>query len=129
VLFEFIPVMNESRGHWLGRDRPRGALVRLYWRHIAAPVLRRCLVYGQSLTRWEVDRNAAAFGLERDRLCFIPWLASDAAYGANAPHDRIGVLASGRAACDWETVFGAASDAPWPLTVVCSECPQRARSR
>ncbi len=31
------------------------------------------------------------------------------------------VFSSGRTACDWETLFAAASSADWELTVVCSE--------
>ncbi|MGO9954520.1 MAG: glycosyltransferase [Solirubrobacteraceae bacterium] len=122
VLLEFIPVVGtEARAQWGSRSRWRGALVRAYQDHVVAPVLRRCLLTAQSLTRWEMARNACHFGLAEDRFRFVPYLASSGPCDVLPPPGAgEGVLASGRAACDWETVFGAALGSSWPLTVVCS---------
>ena len=50
----------------------------------------------------------------------IDWARSTGAPQPPAPGPRRGVLSSGRAWCDWETLFAAAAGREWPLTVVCA---------
>jgi len=122
VLLEFIPVVGDARNKWAARARGRLLLSSLYWRWLVGPTLRRSLLCAQSLTQWEVERNAAAFRLPLDRFRHIPWFSSfDQTGESDGPaRPRSGVLVSGRAACDWDTVFAAAEGQDWPLTVVCS---------
>jgi glycosyltransferase involved in cell wall biosynthesis len=51
----------------------------------------------------------------------IDWARSTGAPQPPAPGPRRGVLSSGRAWCDWETLFAAAAGREWPLTIVCAE--------
>jgi hypothetical protein len=122
VILEFIPVIgNDAQVLWgAGGGRARRLLVRLIWRWMTVPTLRRALLVAQCLTEWETRRSAAELGVSPGRFRFIPWFRC--AEAPNDPHgqDRAGVLASGRAACYWETVFAAARGQNWPLTVVCS---------
>jgi hypothetical protein len=121
VILEFIPVMSDGRNQWSSSSRTPDVVRRLFWGTFVAPVVQRCLLIGQTLASWEVERNATAFGLERERLVFVPWFGSVGIEQHVPPAmGRAGVLASGRAACDWETVFACANGATWPLTVVCS---------
>lgn len=125
VFLEFItPIERGGRfGHALT------ALYTLYLGGIVAPILRRCLKSAQVMTVWEGDRYAATYGIPRDRFRFIPWSLNQ---GEWAPRDierddaPAMVLSSGRAACDWDTLFAAARGAAWPLTVVCG-ADERAR--
>jgi glycosyltransferase involved in cell wall biosynthesis len=82
--------------------------------------LRRALSAGHVLTRAEIDLYAERLDLAPERFVYIPWYRATA--GAAAPEYAVdgGLLAAGRAFCDWETLLAATRDLPWPLTVVCS---------
>jgi hypothetical protein len=82
--------------------------------------LRRALRAGHVLTRAEIDLYAERLDLEPDRFVYIPWYRATA--GLTAPEYAVdgGLLAAGRAFCDWETLLAATRDLPWSLTVVCS---------
>ena len=122
VVLEFIPVIGRDAQSLWGAPggRARRLLARLVWRWLTVPTLRRSLLMAQCLTEWETRRSAAELGVPVDRFRLIPWFrcAHTPDHGDRAA--RAGVLASGRAACDWETVFSAAAGQDWPLTVVCS---------
>ncbi len=100
----------------------RRLLYRIWWRAIENPALRRGMAGGQTMTEWEADEYARHYGVDRERLHHIPWALCEDGEGAQVPiaehADR--VFASGRTACDWETLFGAATAAEWELTVVCA---------
>jgi glycosyltransferase involved in cell wall biosynthesis len=105
-------------------DRPGGAgrLVDRVWRPIDRWATRRALLAAQVLSEWEVERYAADFGVERERFSFIPFAWRTPAAGATAPdlnRPRDLVIASGRAFCDWPTLFAAARTAGWRLLVIC----------
>ncbi|WP_374024725.1 glycosyltransferase [Mycobacterium sp. HNNTM2301] len=123
VLLEFIPVIGaQARAAWRGGpdSRTRALASAAFWRLVARPVLQRRLLAAHTPTEWEAERFAQLFGLPAQRFRHVPWL-STAVQGPMPSQDgRHGVLASGRAACDWEAVFAAADGQPWPLTVVCS---------
>jgi glycosyltransferase involved in cell wall biosynthesis len=89
---------------------------------IRKPSLRKVLLFAHILTRYERERYAGLYGLPPDRFVYVPWplrFRSDSLppFESSRP---TAVVCSGRAACDWETLFKAAESASWPLTVVCS---------
>ncbi len=121
VFLEFITPLD--RATRLGRlGRAVTALYRIYLRLVVAPVLQRSLKSAQVMTAWEGELYAEVYGIPGDRFRFIPWSLNQ---GEWAPRDVKRdpgppmVLSSGRAACDWETLFAAARGADWPLTVIC----------
>lgn len=79
---------------------------------------RRALACGHVLTAAERDAQARRYGLPAERFAHVPFALRRA--DALPPADREGVLAAGRAECDWETLFAAARGAGWSLVVVCS---------
>jgi hypothetical protein len=123
VILEFIPVIGRDAQELWGAPGggARRLLARLVWRWLTVPTLRRSMLAAQCLTQWETERSAAELGIPRERFRFIPWFRCAQAPDHADAGTRAGVLASGRAACDWETVFSAAKDQNWPLTVVCSK--------
>ncbi len=114
VVLELIPD-RPARSGWR-----RGAK-RLWERLVERPAVRHGMATGHVLSAAERDSTAALYGIERERLRVVPWAWSRTAATSPSAAGRAGVLASGRAACDWETLFAAAKDAEWPLTVVCGE--------
>jgi hypothetical protein len=119
VLLEFIPVVGDrDLAEWGDAEAAAVPVRHGFWRWIGAPALRRHLLSAHSMTRFEIQRNAAHYGLDPERLIFVPLFA-----GLDEPPPPAergsGVFASGRAACDWETVFAAAEGQDWDLTVVC----------
>lgn len=121
VILEFIPAVDDqSQRESSLKLVARRRIVNTYWRCIAGPALRRVLLRAQSLTRWETERNAAFFGISPVRFKHIPWAVPYRSVVNESAAACDGVLASGRAACDWKLVFDAAAGTAWPLTVVCS---------
>jgi hypothetical protein len=111
-------------------ERPEGIgrLVDRVWRPLDRWATRRAVLGAQVLSEWEVDRYAGSFGVERSRFRFIPfaWRMADRAGAGGMPGGapagiaaRDLVIASGRAFCDWPTLFAAARPAPWRLLVIC----------
>jgi hypothetical protein len=99
-----------------------GALLDRMWRPVDRWATRRALLAAQVLSPGERRRYAARFGIEEERFRLIPfaWRLGDE--GSAAPAStRSGVVSVGRAYCDWPTLFSAAREASWPLTVVCGE--------
>ncbi|MGY1812854.1 glycosyltransferase [Blastococcus sp. SYSU D00820] len=110
VLFEFI------------RPRPKG------WRRLVDVVygmlLRRGVAAVHVLTSFEADDYRKRFRLRPEQIVAVPWpLEMPAAERPTLTVERVPgrVVASGRAACDWATLFRAAELGAWPsLVVVCS---------
>jgi glycosyltransferase involved in cell wall biosynthesis len=95
---------------------------------VRRPALRRVLLLAHTLTSFEQERYASLYSLPRERFAFVQWplrFESDS-LPPFVPREQATVVCSGRAACDWETLFRAAQAAPWSLTVICS-APDRAR--
>ncbi|MDQ6777507.1 MAG: glycosyltransferase [Actinomycetota bacterium] len=111
--------------HFIDHPARPGAVGRLVdnaWRPIDRWATRRAVLAAQVLTEWEVDRYATTFGVERARFRFIPFAWRMAVGEADAPDLRAArdlVIASGRAFCDWPTVFEAARGTRWRLLVIC----------
>jgi hypothetical protein len=90
-------------------------------RILVRPVVQRCALGCQQLTDWEVHRNASWFRVPADRMHLIPYPLRTEGDVLAPQSGTGGVMASGRAVCDWPTVFEAARGEDWPLTVVCGK--------
>jgi glycosyltransferase involved in cell wall biosynthesis len=115
ILLEFI------------RYRPntwRNRLFPLYFGGFIAPCTRRSVLAAQVLTPDEPALYARWYQMPEERFHFISWpltLNVNSAEADDPPRETTPfVLASGRAACDWPTVFSAAATKDWPLVIVCS---------
>jgi hypothetical protein len=114
VVLELIP-------HRPPRTRAKRALASLWFRLVERPIYRRGMRAGQALSISEAESLARRYGLEPDRFPVVGWALCRTGLARTPPANaRSGVLASGRAACDWETLLAAARP-EWDLTVVCSE--------
>jgi len=91
----------------------------IIFRLLFRPAVRRAMTLGLVLTRWEVDHYAAMFGVPADRFRFIPWPLNEGVISLPPAVEPVGVVSSGRTACDWRTLFQAAEGTTWPLTVIC----------
>jgi hypothetical protein len=106
----------------LPRTAWRRVLYRLWWHAIENPALRRGMAAAQVMTAWEREEYANHYGIDRARVHHVPWPFCERRGGSPEAIDEGpgGVFASGRTACDWETLFAAAQGRGWSLTVVCS---------
>lgn len=115
VLLTFLPRELPAR-------RGRRAAYRAWMAVVERPALRRSMRAAHVLTPAERALYASSYRLPEDRFRLIPWAFSRR--GDPVEHDateRAGVVCSGRAYCDWETLFAAARIGNWELTVICSE--------
>lgn len=104
--------------------RLRRALHRAWAKLVLEPAIRRAMAAGQVLSESERRAYAAELAIPLERLRLIPWALSSGFSAESDPRAtarRAGVLASGRAWSDWETLFAAARGRDWPLTVVIGE--------
>jgi glycosyltransferase involved in cell wall biosynthesis len=97
-------------------------------RHPLAPLLRRvdrwavhrALLRGHALTGSDREALARRYRLPVERFPYVPWpLAFEPPRELPPAASEPRVVSAGRSYCDWETLFDAARDADWPLTVVC----------
>lgn len=86
---------------------------------VLRPMLRQTVAGAQVLSSWERDACARLFGIPRERIRFIPLALTPPE--PSLPRRAGHVISSGRAMCDWETLFKAAAEADWPLVVVCGK--------
>jgi SAM-dependent methyltransferase len=93
------------------------------WSHIDAWALRRTLLLAQVVTHAELDAYPRIFGIPAERFRLVRFPARSVPRGASPPQPRSNgpLFATGRAFCDWRTLFAAASGSGWDLHVVCSE--------
>jgi hypothetical protein len=110
----------------LMRAQPSSPWKQRVWPHynrlFLAPTMRRTVIGAHVLSEPERERYSRLYGLPIERLYYIPFPL----FRPDVPPlpDVLqigGVVASGRALCDWELVFAAAEGRTWPLTVICSE--------
>ncbi len=93
---------------------------------VRRPALRRAVSVAHVMSRAEIERYSELYGLAQERIVFVPWpwrqfheprvLEPRSA----AEVGEATVLSSGRAYCDWPTLFAAARGREWRLTVACS---------
>ena len=113
VVLELIPD-RPARPGW------RRTLKRMWFAMVERPIVRHGMTAGQTLSASERPEIARLYRLDPGRLEHVPYAFTRTAMAPSpAAVERSGVLSSGRAACDWETLFAAASGSDWPLTVVC----------
>jgi len=94
--------------------------LKLRFQAIERPAVRRAMRAGHVLTEAEQHRYAERYRVPITRFRVIPWaLASGTTSADPASAREPRVIASGRAFCDWETLFAAARTGDWPLTVIC----------
>jgi hypothetical protein len=99
----------------------RGRMRDRIWDRADVWAVRRALRAGLVLTADEQRACVARYRLPPDRFPLVRWPSRlEAAPELPPPRDEGFVLSSGRAFCDWPTVFAAARGAAWLLTVVCS---------
>jgi glycosyltransferase involved in cell wall biosynthesis len=113
ILFEFI------------RRKPDGwrrLIYPIWFFAIAKPAIRRTMLLGQVMTNAERKQYAQMFDISIDRFRFVPWplRAQDSQMPLFSESISRMVLSSGRAVCDWNTLFCAAEGTDWDLTIVCS---------
>jgi hypothetical protein len=114
VLLEMIP-NRPPRAAW------KRVLAALWFRLVERPAVRHGMRVGQAMSAVETESLAHLYGLPRERFPHVPWALCRTGEAESPPaNERNGVLASGRAACDWDTLFAAATP-EWQLTVVCGE--------
>lgn len=113
-LLEFLPRTTPSR------RLPR-LLYRLRWRLVDTRLLRRGIDSVQALSADEVGTYAREYRLGNGRVRYIPWALTRKRRPLPPVVDTGPVLASGRALCDWATLFDAARGRDWNLQVVCSD--------
>ena len=102
-------------------QRPLNRLTYAAWtRLVVRPALRRAVAGAQVTSAADEQRLVAELGTSGAVVRRIDWARSTGAPVPATLGPRTGVLSSGRAWCDWETLFAAASGREWPLTVVCA---------
>jgi hypothetical protein len=112
VLLEMIP--NRPP-----RSALKRALAAAWFRLVERPAVRRGMRAGQAMSAAETESLARMYEIPPDRFPHVPWaLCRTGAAEFPRAAERSGVFASGRAACDWATLFAAATP-DWRLTVVC----------
>jgi Glycosyl transferases group 1 len=114
VVTQFIDLPARSHGP--------GGVVDRAWRPLQRWAMRRAIRSAQVLTAWEADLYAARFGMSPGRFQFIPfaWATTGELEPGLPARERRLVVAAGRAFCDWPTLFEAAGESDWELSVVCS---------
>jgi glycosyltransferase involved in cell wall biosynthesis len=117
VILEFIDFNHQSRHPLISKVYL--ALIK----YLLGPCARRCILNVQVFTAWEQQYVIDHYGLDKSRVRLFYWPLSLGEIKTR-PLDEIPaapmVFSSGRAACDWETLFEAFRLGDWPLTVVCT---------
>ncbi len=119
ILLEFIhPVKVNSRSIL------KRSIFHVWLHWILKRALRKSLVTVHVLTEWERLHYGEFFEIPAEHFFFIPWpkrRRNDRFMEALNPGSaERSVVSSGRAACDWETLFKAAEGQDWRLTIICS---------
>lgn len=99
----------------------RRALRSAWRRLVTRPAAARAVLAAQVLTATEREECAATFGIARERIQHVPWAWCRDPAEPPPEGRRTGVVASGRASCDWETLFAAARGRDWELTAICGK--------
>ncbi len=86
-------------------------------------LFRHTLAGAQVMTKWEVESYAKRYRLPQSRFEFIslPMMMNPTHLSPISAAPNLTVLASGRAACDWHTLFDASRGSDWHLVVVCAK--------
>jgi glycosyltransferase involved in cell wall biosynthesis len=113
---------------FIRKEAPNNFLIKLIhplWVVVFGYVLRNTVRYAHVLSHQEREHYSKLYGIPKHSLVYIPWpmrrandvMASRILSSATSNT----VVASGKASCDWETVFKAAVSQHWPLIVICGK--------
>lgn len=109
----------------VGSDGLKGKLLRLIIKLTLAPAMRRTVRLLQVMTEDERNRFIKIYGLDPSVVKTIHWPLLGWTNGVNSDGaempDGDYIFSSGRAACDWKTLFTAADSQDWKLVVVCGK--------
>lgn len=144
--YDFIAIVNHWPGGrwlifltaWLGGKRRRKLillefisspeerlkqLIYAVWMPVIfRPAIRRTMIAAQVMAAMEPEYYSKMFRLPASMFHFIPLpLIEDNVQTGNYDRCNNMVFASGRAACDWETLVRAAEGSSWSLHIVCSK--------
>lgn len=116
LLLQFIRAKTATSWH-------RQFLRSVLWKFVLKPAIRRSMVASQVLTNWERAHYAQMLDVDVNRMFYIPYPLRNKndELAVKLRTGELTVLSSGRAACDWETLFKAAEEASWHLTVICGK--------
>jgi hypothetical protein len=113
VLLEFMPAPLRGYGpkRWLRRVR----------RDLLNWCTRRCVIGAHVLSMWEKEHYSAQCRVPLERFTYIPWpLSRETDPTPIFVAQAAGlVVSSGRFSCDWQTLYDAAEDQGWNLTIAC----------
>lgn len=101
-----------------------GRVYEVFARHVLGPALQRSASMVQVMSEWERANFVSHYGLTEKQVVCVKWPLNFEGSPLTPPvdHDvRTYVSSSGRAACDWKTLFEAARLGSWPLIVVCAK--------
>jgi hypothetical protein len=92
------------------RASGRGRLIDPAWQPVERWAVRRAMCVGQVLSPGELGPYTERFAVESGRFVLVPFAWRISPVGSPAPRAeaRHGVVAAGRANCDWPTLFAAA---------------------
>jgi hypothetical protein len=99
----------------------RRGLREAWRRRVLRPAAARSVLAAQVLTEAEREECSLSFGIPPERIRHLPWAWCRDPEEPAPSGERAGVVVSGRASCDWETVFAAAHRRDWDLTAICGE--------
>jgi glycosyltransferase involved in cell wall biosynthesis len=117
VLLEFIDFNYPAKPAYIAF--PYSLIVKF----ILSPSMHRSALSMQVLTEWERPLMAERYAYPIDQIYVITWpliLGEVKTRSIDAVLPQVMVFSSGRAACDWDTLFAACEIGRWPLTVVCT---------
>lgn len=119
ILFEVIDYSLASRSDLTG------SLFRMFARLVLGPAMRRSVKFVQVMSLYERKKFIELYGMSEESVTAIPWpLVGWVKPTTPDPKvvrkDHQYVFSSGRASCDWPTLFSAAKGQNWRLVVVCS---------
>lgn len=95
-------------------------------RAFIAPIFRKTIKYFHVLSAGEQERYSFLYRMPRSHFVFIPWplrlKADEIPERCRGIADsRATVITSGRAACDFKTIFKAAEYQSWTLVIICGK--------
>ena len=93
----------------------RRGLREAWRRRVLRPAAARSVLAAQVLTEAEREECSRSFGIAPERIRHVPWAWCRDPDEPAPIGERAGVVVSGRASCDWETVFAAARRRDWDL--------------
>jgi hypothetical protein len=115
-----LDVIDYDASHY---SAPRRLLYHLISHYVLGPCMRRSVLSVRVMTEWEAELINARYGIDKSRIQYVRWplIGWSERNAFVMPTKNHGmVFSSGRASCDWKTLFTAAEAGGWKLVVVCA---------